>query len=960
MKSCTPIFLLLVHVPFLIGYVDGLQTDSVYQFGPIAWSIVALMFWRRNGGRLESNGRHRVFHVIVDVVCVALAVVTGEFAFGVLGGCVWIHVFLKQWRGSPIGSSLGYLCLILLLTVRVPVAAADRVLQEMNECAVRMASWFLDQFHYLHVTTPDSIEVSGHSFPIHQIGDDVFSMPAPVCLSCVFLCIMRRRWVHAVSSLAICSIIAVLMQAAKLYGTVVVWQNSVTGAAVSVGGLTLSATVFALALLSVISWDMLLSAFTEPVPLMATSTINPLAIFWNSFFLTHAEKQLDDDPDEVVPDVRSVLDEVPSVFPMLGPWTADFLFSWFITRSRRRILLGLPSIALAVAGIALWTNADSVAQINGRYDAALAEAVDQNREADLELAVRRLQRSDVDTFAIRFLRVQRLISLGSKDDAIFHLRTLTPPDAQGYVPARLWLVRQSDAADVLIPMTEEQRQQQLRRAVHERRTDAEAHVLLGKSYLRQRQTRLAEFHMTTAVELDPKYAAELLVLQKALGRSPQELVQQAAAAIQKLKQRLSQEPDDQQSRISLARIFAVLADAEQAESLLQDGLAIEESTDLKQSLSAVYAGMAIDLFSRKPLNQTQTAELGQKAVLLNPANSKAISILFKSVQSTSMLDPITLRPALVHWRQQLKRDVTCVQNRLHLMQLLTVCGLFDEAIEVLKPIADMNVNSQAHLARLFVLAGRTDEARGVTDGLLRELRSGATDDENAVVAVAQVLLIENRLQEVVDLLQPHVTESNRPPGAELAARYVQSGFALFDQKAAADESFVGTEQSLELLQRIHSINPAMQSIAPRLAKIAGSQGVAADAANQLVLRILTQGKLNAAVYSAVGAESILQEDLDKAVVNLQQALALAQNDPVVLNNLAIALVRRSKDNAGQALQLAQQALSIVPGHLELLATRGEILLALNRLSEARQDLSAVLAESPTHELAQRLLAEIAD
>ena len=99
----------------------------------------------------------------------------------------------------------------------------------------------------------------------------------------------------------------------------------------------------------------------------------------------------------------------------------------------------------------------------------------------------------------------------------------------------------------------------------------------------------------------------------------------------------------------------------------------------------------------------------------------------------------------------------------------------------------------------------------------------------------------------------------------------------------------------------------------------GSQGVAADAANQLVLRILTQGKLNAAVYSAVGAESILQEDLDKAVVNLQQALALAPNDPVVLNNLAIALVRRSKDNAGQALQLAQQALSIVPGHLELLA-----------------------------------------
>jgi hypothetical protein len=89
MKSRIPLLLLLIHVPFLIGYVYGLRTDSVYQFGPIAWSIFALMFWRRNGGRLESNGRHPVFHAIADIVCVVLAVMTGEFAFGVLGGCVW-------------------------------------------------------------------------------------------------------------------------------------------------------------------------------------------------------------------------------------------------------------------------------------------------------------------------------------------------------------------------------------------------------------------------------------------------------------------------------------------------------------------------------------------------------------------------------------------------------------------------------------------------------------------------------------------------------------------------------------------------------------------------------------------------------------------------------------------------------------------------------------------------------
>ncbi|MEO2036595.1 MAG: tetratricopeptide repeat protein, partial [Planctomycetaceae bacterium] len=363
---------------------------------------------------------------------------------------------------------------------------------------------------------------------------------------------------------------------------------------------------------------------------------------------------------------------------------------------------------------------------------------------------------------------------------------------------------------------------------------------------------------------------------------------------------------------------------------------------------------------KKPLNQQRAIELLQQAVQLDPSNTSAIHLLFRAVQPPDTIDPLTLRPVLDHWRQQVEQDSTSVQQRQHLIELLTVCGLFEEAIELLKPVSAATPDSQAKLARLFVLAGRTDEARGVTDSLLDQLRSGASDDERLLVSVVRVLLIENRRQEVVDLVETRFHIANGVAGEELTGIYVRSVSALFDQKAAADDAFIGTNESLDLLQRVYRIDPAAPAIAPRLAKVAVGQGVAAAEANALVSKILVQGTLNAVVYSAVGAEAILQHDFKKAVANLQQAHSLLPDDPVVLNNLAVALVRQSKDNAVRALDLVEQALSIAPGHPELLATRGEIYIALDRLNDARHDLSTVLNIDPQHELTLHLQAGIAD
>lgn len=327
MKSRLPIvFLLLIHLPFLIGYVLGLRANPAYQFGPVVWCIVALLCWRRNGGRVESKRQFPAIRVLIDLVCVILAIVTGEFGIGVLGGLVWVHAFLTRYRDKEVDSSLGYLCSALFFTVCPPFAATDGILDQMTGHLAGLASWFLDQFHYLHVTTSHSIEVAGHSFHITQVRDVFFSASAFLCFASVFLCVMRRTWAHAIPSMLASFIIALLTQATMLCVIVVVWQEYGMDASIGVERLLLSAAVFTFGLLAFISLDVLLSAFTEPVPLMSTATINPLAILWNRMFHAVSRRELEEVQESGGRYVKSILEEAPSVLGMVGPWTVDFCF----------------------------------------------------------------------------------------------------------------------------------------------------------------------------------------------------------------------------------------------------------------------------------------------------------------------------------------------------------------------------------------------------------------------------------------------------------------------------------------------------------------------------------------------------------------------------------------------------------------------------------------------------------
>ena len=78
-----------------------------------------------------------------------------------------------------------------------------------------------------------------------------------------------------------------------------------------------------------------------------------------------------------------------------------------------------------------------------------------------------------------------------------------------------------------------------------------------------------------------------------------------------------------------------------------------------------------------------------------------------------------------------------------------------------------------------------------------------------------------------------------------------------------------------------------------------------------------------------------------------------------MNNLAIAIVRSgTRDRYPEALTLVNRALQPSPENADLLASRGEVSVALERWKAARVDLERVLVLQPEHPDALRLLPTV--
>ncbi|APZ94483.1 tetratricopeptide repeat protein [Fuerstiella marisgermanici] len=972
MKNRIPIILLvLVHLPLLIGYLVQLPQSPAWYFGPLAWIALGVLFVLRNGGRREiepqEDGNQPAFctfvkfRVVLSVLLILTALVSQQFGFGIMSGLVWLHAWLQRHRDRMVESSLAYLTAIGFFATYVDIRPVNWLLGRITAAGTSFASRVLDQLGYLHLRANNVIEVSGQAFSADVFCNGFFSVPAFVCCAVIVLCVQRRKWGHFLPSLLVSSVFAVVLQVGILCTCVIAWTDYQTAFDSGTQRLLMTGGVFGITLLCFASFDVLLSFFTDPVSFMGAGSINPVSLMWNRMFLKLPREEPGATEDVGMPDWDTMFEDIPFEYRMIPGWFREFVNLWFFTRIPRRIVIGLPCLMLGALAISMLVFGESDSDVGNHYESALAAAIENEQSEDTELIMARMLQANYGDDDLRFRLAQHLVTLGRIEDAQEHLDILAPPDLPGHAPARLWLVKQSQEPNASIPLDDAQRQQQLRRAVDEDGRNIEVHLMLAESYAKNKQWQLAEGHLAIAAELDPRYTAELVALQRRSGRQSDAVLEQAAQPVEKLTKQLDADPSDVQARTSLVRIRLAQGDLDDAERLLQAGLEIGDSTELKAMLSSTYTTMATRLLPNQ-MSLPRAAKFSLDAVVLDPTNETALNLLQQTSKSVNSFNQQDLASAIGYWKQEVAKDGESARARFRLAQLLAACGQYDEAADALEPAATTDSQLQLQLVQLYLKAGRQADADAVTDRLtaaIRERMQAAPEDAGLATSLAQILLMCGREDEANAVMEAQKKAGRESQTPEFSQVYTTAKLTVFDQKSAGDESFLATAEALGLLQDALNATPqAAAAVVPRLAQMTFMEGESADKADRMLTKILAEQNLNYSAYLSIGTLAVVHEDYDKAVKYLERARLLSPDDSQVLNNLAVALVRQSADNADRALKYSQRAIELAPGHVELVCSRAEIYLALKRWSDARADLEAVLKQQPNHELASTLLEQV--
>jgi tetratricopeptide (TPR) repeat protein len=286
--------------------------------------------------------------------------------------------------------------------------------------------------------------------------------------------------------------------------------------------------------------------------------------------------------------------------------------------------------------------------------------------------------------------------------------------------------------------------------------------------------------------------------------------------------------------------------------------------------------------------------------------------------------------------------------RLHMLQ-----GDISNAIAHLEPIAAFDARFQLQLATLYLMRQPPDRVRALSNArsaasiFRKEIEQTQTSDVNTFhqLATAQVILseYESAVQTLRQALTRFDQEATRK---QLARAYVAWSDDV--RRNAPDD----LPRRMRLLEQALQTAPDEPAALHRLLEMASAEGDDAVQAETALRSALVDGVAPAAVHFSLGTLAAKRGDLEAAMRHLQQAEQLNPKTPVTLNNMAYIMAQMPEGDLNQALELANQAVKMAPRAAPFRETRGQILVRLERWSQAITDLE--YANTRMHEPASRM------
>ena len=640
-------------------------------------------------------------------------------------------------------------------------------------------------------------------------------------------------------------------------------------------------------------------------------------------------------------------------------WFWGFLEGWFVSRSYRQLAIGLPFLLIACGGpmFVWWLKSAPRDDLVAAYEVAVEESIKNNEPDKTGIYLESLVGLRQHRKEYRHQLVMHYVDQEQSERALQFLPRLTGAD--GYVPTQIWLLQQATKSEPIFPLSDEDTDRQLNAVLKKQPMNLVANWRMAERLIQKKQFKTAEDYLRNIVDKQPGLRLPLARVQIALQRDRKQVLGHLEIADQFYQNALLADNSNSQHRIQRADVMVLRDDLTGAMELIAEGRRLKDSEDLKIAESRLLVIAAKQKLGQSNLNAVAAAQDLVQAIRLNPQDSSLLAMAVSLSRLGVKWNVAQLQPAVDVLVAQ--PELTDSERQL-LLASLSLTGQNQLALEVVERASELTIEDRILQAKLLLANGKQAAADALMLQLLAETE--AKDDVAICLHRVSVLLLMNRYQEAYDLIEESQTrfaDDTLQQVPEWQASFTQANLGLFESRLQNDE-FKTAEEAIQMLTDSRQGPVAVIALVQRMLATAKARSDFEPTIRTTLVQLARRHRGGAQIYNILGTSDLQKSERDpKQLTSALKFLELAyQSDkanPMIMNNLAIALVRSQKD-LQRARKLTEEAISKLSNPIDALSTRAEISVAEGRWEDARTDLEIALAERPNSVNVRRLLVQV--